>query len=41
MVAPFEVGVGRCAVLRDPFDNLLNLIDTSKGPIECGQREQR
>jgi lactoylglutathione lyase len=34
MVAPFEVRIGMCAVLRDPFENLLNLIDMSKGPIE-------
>jgi glyoxylase I family protein len=30
MVAPFEVQIGMCAVLRDPFENLLNLIDMSK-----------
>jgi catechol 2,3-dioxygenase-like lactoylglutathione lyase family enzyme len=41
MVAPFEVRVGMCAVLRDPFENLLNLIDMSKGPSECGLREER
>jgi predicted enzyme related to lactoylglutathione lyase len=40
MVAPFEVRVGMCAVLRDPFENLLNLIDMSKGPSECGLKEQ-
>jgi glyoxylase I family protein len=34
MVAPFEVRIGRCAVLRDPFENLLNLIDMSKRPVE-------
>src|SRR5262249_8211579 len=41
MVAPFEVRIGMCAVLRDPFENLLNLIDMSKGPVEYGLKEQR
>jgi glyoxylase I family protein len=41
LVAPFEVRIGMCAVLRDPFENLLNLIDMSKGPVECGLKEQR
>jgi len=33
VVAPFEVRIGMCAVLRDPFENLLNLIDLSKGSV--------
>ena len=33
VVPPFEVRIGVCAVLRDPFGNLLNLLDMSKGPI--------
>ena len=40
MVAPFEVRIGTCAVLRDPFENLLNLVDMSKGPIEYGLKER-
>lgn len=40
MVAPFEVRVGMCAVLRDPFENLLNLIDLSKGLVDSGMKEQ-
>ena len=39
MVAPFEVRVGMCAVLRDPFENLLNLIDLSKGLVDSGMKE--
>jgi predicted enzyme related to lactoylglutathione lyase len=38
IVAPFEVRIGRCAVLIDPFGNSLNLIDMSKGPIEYNLR---
>ena len=41
MVAPFEVPIGMCAVLRDPFENLLSLIDMSKGPVHNGVQEQR
>src|SRR6266849_3407652 len=34
IVAPFEVRIGKCAVLADPFENSLNLIDMTKGPVE-------
>ena len=30
--APFEVPIGLCAVLEDPFGNTLCLLDMSKGP---------
>jgi len=30
-VAPFDVPVGRVAVVRDPFGNILVLVDLSKG----------
>ncbi len=30
-VPPFDIPVGRVAVVRDPFDNVLVLIDLSKG----------
>jgi predicted enzyme related to lactoylglutathione lyase len=29
---PFEIAIGRCAVLEDPFGNTLCLLDMSKGP---------
>ncbi len=29
---PFEVAVGRCAVLEDPFGNAICILDLSKGP---------
>jgi predicted enzyme related to lactoylglutathione lyase len=38
VVPPFEVRIGFCSVLRDPFGNLLNLIDLSKGPITAARR---
>ncbi|WP_250030086.1 VOC family protein [Paractinoplanes maris] len=30
--SPFDVAIGRCAVLEDPFGNSLCVIDLSKGP---------
>ena len=33
VVPPFEVQIGMCSVVRDPFGNLLNLIDMTKGPL--------
>jgi predicted enzyme related to lactoylglutathione lyase len=31
VAAPFEIAVGRAAVVRDPFGNTLVLVDLSKG----------
>ena len=28
---PFEIAIGRCAVVADPWDNVLVLLDNSKG----------
>jgi predicted enzyme related to lactoylglutathione lyase len=28
---PFEIAVGRCAVLADPFGNAICILDLSKG----------
>lgn len=28
---PFDIDVGRAAVLRDPFGNVLTLVDLSRG----------
>ena len=38
IAAPFEVRIGLCSVLADPFGNSLNLIDMTKGPIEYNLR---
>lgn len=29
--APFDIAIGRCAVVRDPFGNALVMLDQSKG----------
>lgn len=34
--APFEIAIGRCARVRDPFGNVLTLLDQSKGVLVTG-----
>ena len=31
LAGPFEIQIGRCAVVADPFGNVLVMLDTSKG----------
>ena len=32
-VEPFDIAIGRCAVVRDPFGNRLVVVDMSRGPL--------
>lgn len=32
-VEPFEIQIGRCAVVRDPFGNRHVLVDMTRGPL--------
>jgi len=34
VVLPFDIQIGRCVVVRDPWDNELVLLDSSKGFLE-------
>lgn len=36
LVAPFEIAIGTCAVLSDPFGHELRILDMSKGPLPEG-----
>jgi lactoylglutathione lyase len=36
VVGPFDVPIGRCAVIRDPFGTTLCILDLSKGPRRRG-----
>jgi predicted enzyme related to lactoylglutathione lyase len=36
VAAPFDISVGRAAVVRDPFGNTLVLVDLSKGTYTAG-----
>ena len=37
---PFEIAIGRCAVVADPWDNVLVILDASKGPLEVDERKR-
>jgi hypothetical protein len=34
---PFEIRIGLCAVVMDPWDNVLVLLDASKGLLEVDE----
>ena len=36
VVPPFDIQIGRCTVVRDPWGNQLVLLDMSKGPLVTG-----
>lgn len=31
--APFDIAIGKCAVVKDPFGNVLTILDQSKGKL--------
>jgi predicted enzyme related to lactoylglutathione lyase len=37
LVEPFDIPVGRVAVVADPFGNRLSILDLSKGRYETGE----
>ena len=43
LVEPFEIAIGQCAVIRDPFETELCILDMTKGPLEnnIGEDEYR
>lgn len=36
LVEPFDIAIGKCAVIKDPFGTRLCILDMSKGPREIG-----
>jgi len=36
LVAPFEITIGKCAAVADPFGNTLHILDMTKGPLPEG-----
>jgi predicted enzyme related to lactoylglutathione lyase len=34
VAGPFEIAIGLCAVVRDPWGNTLTVLDMSKGPLQ-------
>lgn len=39
VVAPFDIAVGRCAVVRDPWENKYVLLDLSKGFLKTDSKK--
>jgi hypothetical protein len=38
VVPPFDIQIGRCVVVADPWGNRLVLLDMSKGPLMADAR---
>lgn len=34
LVEPFDIEIGKCAVIEDPFGTPLNILDMTKGPLK-------
>jgi lactoylglutathione lyase len=34
LVEPFEIEIGKCAVIEDPFGTPFNILDMTKGPLQ-------
>ncbi len=37
---PFEIQIGLCAVVADPWDNVLVILDTSKGTLRVDENKR-
>lgn len=40
LAGPFEIQIGLCAVVADPWSNVLVLLDTSKGVLEVDNNKR-
>jgi len=40
VVAPFEISIGNCAVVADPWGNRFVILDMVKGPLRTDERGQ-
>ena len=38
IVPPFDIAVGRCAVVQDPWENDFVVLDMSKGPLKTNSK---
>jgi len=36
LVEPFDIAIGKCAVIEDPFGTRLCILDMTKGPLKPG-----
>jgi len=37
VVGPFDIAIGRCAVVADPWGNQFTMLDMSKGPLDIDE----
>ena len=37
---PFQIQIGLCAVVSDPWDNVLVILDASKGPLQVDKNKR-
>jgi lactoylglutathione lyase len=40
LVEPFDIAIGKCAIIRDPFGTRLCILDMTKGPLKPGLQER-
>ncbi len=41
LVAPFEIAIGKCAVIQDPFGIRLCILDMTKGPLKLNLLDEQ
>lgn len=39
LVEPFDIAIGKCAIIADPFGNRLCILDMTEGPLKPGAQE--
>ena len=40
LAGPFQIQIGLCAVVSDPWGNVLVILDASKGPLQVDENER-
>ncbi len=40
LAGPFDIQIGLCAVVSDPWENVLVILDTSKGPLQLDETKR-
>ena len=40
LAGPFQIQIGLCAVVCDPWDNVLVILDASKGPLQVDKNKR-
>jgi lactoylglutathione lyase len=40
LAGPFDIQIGLCAVVSDPWQNVLVILDASKGPLQLDETKR-